>query len=237
MVEVVRETEDTCSIVLERPAGSGDLFVHRPGQFLTVGVPSERTGLVARCYSLSSMPDDETLTITVRRTESGYASTWLCTELAPGDTLLAQPPSGIFTPDSLDDDLLLLAAGSGITPVMSILRTALARGSGHVVLLHAGRDEASLIFGDAVAALASEHPARLRVERWLESERGLPGVADVVGLARPYAAYDSFCCGPAPFMKVVAEALKQLGLPRARRHQERFVSLGANPFGDVVPGG
>lgn len=223
--------------MLERPAGSGDLFVHRPGQFLTVGVPSQLTGLVARCYSLSSTPDDETITITVRRTDGGYASTWLCTRLSAGDTLLAQPPSGIFTPDDLDDDLLLLAAGSGITPVMSILRTALARGSGDVVLLHAGRDEGSLIFGPAVSQLASDHADRLRVVRWLESERGLPTVADVVDLARPYTAYDSFCCGPAPFMKVVADALKQLGMPRARRHQERFVSLGANPFGDVVPGG
>jgi 3-ketosteroid 9alpha-monooxygenase subunit B len=229
---LVDETADTRSITFAVPAGLADRFAFAPGQFLTVGIPSARTGLVARCYSLCSRPG-EPLTITVRRTPGGYASGWLHDHLAVGDTLRVLPPSGIFTPKDWSADLLLLAAGSGITPIMSILRTALAEHSCRVVLLDANRDERSVIFADALAALADAHPERLTVLHWLESARGLPTEEQLRAFAAPYAAWTSFCCGPAPFMKAVSQALRSLDVPRARRHQERFVSLDGNPFGDV----
>ena len=234
VLDVVEETEDARSIVLERPAGAAEAFDYAPGQFLTVAVPSDRTGLVARCYSLSSSPlDGGPLTITVKRTADGYASSWIADNLAPGDTLRVLPPSGIFTPASLDDDLLLLAAGSGITPIMSITRTALAQGSGKLVLFYANRDERSVIFGPALAALAAAHPDRLQVFHWLESVQGLPSQEQLRAFAAERASYTAFVCGPAPFMKRTVAALRELGFPRSRRHQEKFVSLGGNPFGDV----
>lgn len=230
VAEVRGETDDAISIVLDVPAEHAEAFKFRPGQFLTLAVPSDRTGLVARCYSIC-VPPGEPLTVTVKRTVDGYASNWLNDNLRVGDTLRVLPPSGIFTPASLDDDLLLWAGGSGITPVMSIVRTVLARGSGRIVLFYANRDERSVIFADALADLARQHPDRLHVVHWLESVQGLPSQEQVSAFASSYADRTSFCCGPAPFMKTVADALRGLGFPRARRHQEKFVSLGGNPFG------
>ena len=236
VVDVVEETADAHSITFEVSEEHAGQFTYRPGQFLTVAVPSDRTGVAARCYSLCSSPTGEPgepITITVKRTADGYASNWICDNIREGDTLRVLPPSGIFTPSSLDNDLLLLAGGSGITPVMSITRTALARGSGRVVLFYANRDERSVIFGGELARLAAEHPDRLLVVHWLESVQGLPSQEQLKAFAEAYTSYEAFVCGPAPFMKLTVAALKELDFPRARRHQEKFVSLGGNPFGDL----
>jgi 3-ketosteroid 9alpha-monooxygenase subunit B len=234
VLDVVEETADARSISFDVPEDVAEHFDYKPGQFLTVAVPSEQTGVAARCYSLCSSPaEDGPPTITVKRTEEGYASNWLVDNLQPGDTLRVLPPSGIFTPSSLDADLLLFAGGSGITPVMSILRTALLKGSGKMVLFYANRDEQSVIFGSALASLAAEHPDRLLVVHWLESVQELPSQEQMRAFAAPYSSYDAFVCGPAPFMKATVAALRELDFPRARRHQEKFISLGGNPFGDL----
>lgn len=231
VLEVIEETGDARSVVLD-PGEHREHFTYVPGQFLTVAVPSDRTGLVARSYSLSSTPVDADgpLTITVKRTVDGYASGWICSELSPGDRLRVLPPAGIFTPKDLDADLLLFAGGSGITPVMSIIRTALARGTGRIVLFYANRDERSVIFGKALTELAVEHPDRLQVVHWLESVQGLPAQNQLRAFAAQYVDRDAFVCGPTPFMAATVAALKELEFPRERRHQEKFVSLGGNPF-------
>lgn len=235
VVDVVDETPEARSISFAVPEDAKDRFGYRPGQFLTLAVPSDRTGVVARCYSLSSSPHDGgPLTVTVKRTADGYASNWLCDHLTVGDRVRALPPSGIFTPASLDADLLLLAAGSGVTPVMSIVRTALAEGHGRLVVLYANRDERSVIFAGELARLSAAHPDRLQVVHWLESVQGLPTQEQVRAFAAQYPSHDAFVCGPAPFMKLAVAALKELGFPRGRRHQEKFVSLGGNPFGDLA---
>lgn len=230
VLEVVEETGDARSVVLD-PGEHAEHFSYTPGQFLTVAVPSDQTGLVARSYSLSSTPgDDGPLTITVKRTLDGYASGWICEHLKPGDKLRVLPPSGIFTPKDLDADLLLFAGGSGITPVMSIIRASLARGSGKIVLFYANRDEKSVIFHASLAELSATHPDRLLVVHWLESVQGLPTQDQLKAFASQYLDRDAFVCGPAPFMKATTNALKELEFPRERRHQEKFVSLGGNPF-------
>ncbi|WGX99383.1 ferredoxin--NADP reductase [Nocardioides sp. L-11A] len=234
VVGVVEETADAKSISFAVPAGAEERFEYKPGQFLTVAVPSDQTGIAARCYSLSSSPHDGgPLTVTVKRTAEGYASNWICDHLAVGDTLRVLPPSGIFTPSSLDADLLLFAGGSGVTPIMSITRTALAEGKGRIVLFYANRDESSVIFAAELTRLAAEHPDRLQVIHWLESVQGIPTDAQMRAFASAYGGFDSFVCGPAPFMKMVTTVLKELEVPRSLRHQEKFVSLGGNPFGDL----
>ena len=231
VVDVVEETGDARSIVLE----ADEPVSYRSGQFLTVAVPSDRTGTVARCYSLSSAPHEtELLKITVKRTVEGYGSNWICDNVEPGQTLTVLPPSGIFTPADLDADLLLFAGGSGITPVISIAKSALAQGSGKVLLVYANRDEASVIFANELAALADKHPDRFVVMHWLESVQGLPTSEHMKAIAAEFTDRDAFVCGPGPFMSGVVDALKALGFPRERRHQEKFISLGGNPFGDEV---
>ncbi len=235
VVDVIDETDDARSVVLEVPEEARDAFAYKPGQFLTVAVPSERTGAVARCYSLSSTPyETDLLKFTVKRTVEGYGSNWINDNVRPGQHVTVLPPSGIFTPASLDADLLLMAGGSGITPVISIAKSALAKGSGKVVLLYANRDERSVIFADELADLARKHPDRFVVVHWLESVQGLPGSEHIKAFAAHFTEFDAFVCGPGPFMQGVVDALKQLGFPRERRHQEKFISLGGNPFGDEV---
>jgi 3-ketosteroid 9alpha-monooxygenase subunit B len=235
VVEVIQETEDAHSIVLEVDLDAKDAFAYKPGQFLTVAVPSDQTGTVARCYSLSSAPHEtDLLKITVKRTVEGYGSNWICDNVASGDTLTVLPPSGIFTPASLDSDFLLFAAGSGVTPVISIAKAALAKGSGAVVMLYANRDEKSVIFARELTDLAEKHPDRFVVVHWLESVQGLPSMDHMRAFAEHFTSYDAFVCGPGPFMQGVVTALKEIGFPRERRHQEKFVSLGGNPFGDEV---
>src|SRR4051794_5734299 len=234
VVGVVEETADARSVSFGVPEGAEAEFDYRPGQFLTLAVPSDQTGIAARCYSLSSSPHDGgPLTVTVKRTAEGYASNWICDNLEVGSTIRVLPPSGIFTPASLDADLLLFAGGSGITPVMSITRTALAHGSGKIMLFYANRDESSVIFASELSALAAEHPHRLVVVHWLESVQGLPTQEQMKAFTEPFTTYDAFVCGPAPFMKLTIAALRELGFPRERRHQEKFISLGGNPFGDL----
>ncbi|HCT81641.1 MAG TPA: 3-ketosteroid-9-alpha-hydroxylase [Micromonosporaceae bacterium] len=216
VLEVIEETPDAKSLVLELPAD----WTYRPGQFLTV-----RVGDAARSYSLSSSPfTGELPKITVKRVVDGYGSNWICDNAVAGSVLEFLRPGGVFTPDSLDRDLLLFAGGSGITPVISILKSALHQGSGHIVLVYANRDQQSIIFAKELAELTAARPDRLKVVHWLDCDQGAPTVAALQSLIEPYTSYETFVCGPDPFMdaikKVAGEAV----------HIEQFTSLIDNPF-------
>ena len=238
VAEVVRESDDACSLVLDVPPPLAATFGYRPGQFITVRVPSDLTGSVARCYSLSSSPvTGERPAITVKRTAAGFASNWILDQVTAGTVLDLLPPAGTFSPRSLDGDFLLFAAGSGITPVMSILKSVLAAGRGRVVLVYANRDEQSVIFGASLRRLAAAAADRLVVVHWLDSLLGVPAAAAIAALARPYVSYDAFICGPDPYLALVRDGLGQLGVPGRRVHVERFVSLAENPFEETLVAG
>nr|VTO97415.1 3-ketosteroid-9-alpha-hydroxylase reductase subunit [Mycobacterium riyadhense] len=240
IAEVVAETDDARSLVFAVPEGPDDPEIpperlrYAPGQFLTLRVPSDRTGSVARCYSLCSSPfTDDALTVTVKRTVDGYASNWLCDNAHKGMRVHALAPSGNFVPKTLDDDFLLLAAGSGITPIMSICKSALSEGSGQVTLLYANRDDRSVIFRDALRELADKYPDRLTVVHWLESLQGLPSATALAQLAAPYTDRSAFICGPGPFMDAARVALETLRVPAQQVHIEVFKSLDSDPFAAV----
>jgi 3-ketosteroid 9alpha-monooxygenase subunit B len=240
VADVLAETDEARSLVFRVPDGAGDPAIpadrlrYAPGQFLTLRVPSDRTGSVARCYSLCSSPfTDDALTVTVKRTVDGYASNWLCDHAHPGMRIHVLAPSGTFVPKTLDDNFLLLAAGSGITPVMSICKSALSEGSGQVVLLYANRDDRSVIFGDALRELAAKYPDRLTVLHWLESLQGLPSATALAQLAAPFTDRQAFICGPGPFMAAAREALETLKVPARQVHIEVFRSLETDPFAAV----
>lgn len=233
VARVIEETADARSLVFEVPEHLAGRFRYRPGQFLTLRVPFEG-GWLPRCYSLSSTPLlDEPLRVTVKRVRDGRASNWLCEDLLEGQQLDVLPPAGVFVPRSLDDDLLLFGGGSGVTPVLSILRSALLAGQGRILLVYANRDERSVIFRDELRQLASAHPQRLQIVHWLDSVQGVPCSAQLAELARPFVDAQAFICGPGPFMDAAVAALKGLGMPNGRVHVERFVSLPGE--GEALP--
>ena len=229
VVEVIEETDDARTIVL---ATDGAVVTYRPGQFLTFRVPDSGSGPAARCYSLSSSPavHGDQLAVTVKRVPGGRGSAWICDEVGPGHLIDSLAPAGLFTPRDLDADLLLVAAGSGITPVMSILESVLHAGHGQVALLYANRDERSVIFADRLASLEREYADRLVVLHWLESLQGLPGIAALAPRLAGYVDRETFVCGPAPFMAAVRDALAAVGTLSSRVHVEEFVSLAGDPF-------
>ena len=231
--EIVPETDDACSVVLEPPAGVD--FTYRPGQFLTLRLPTA-SGAVGRCYSLCSSPHvDDHLRIAVKRVRDGVGSNWINDALAVGHEVECLVPSGVFTPKSFDDDLLLFAGGSGITPVLSILKSALAIGRGRVVLVYANQHEGSVMFAARLRELADAHPDRLHVVHWLESVQGLPSRPLLRAFIAPYSSYTAFLCGPSPFMETVTHALRDCGVPPARIHIEKFQSLLEDPFDLPAP--
>ncbi|GIE35698.1 3-ketosteroid-9-alpha-monooxygenase, ferredoxin reductase component [Actinoplanes italicus] len=198
---VVPETADAFSLVLDT-----DLD-YQPGQYLTVRTPAG-----ARCYSLSSAPGiDAAPTVTVKRVPGGQVSNWICDNVKAGDVLEMAGPAGTFTPDSLDDELLLLAAGSGITPIMGIVKSLRRQPA----LVYANRDIDAVIFRDTLDRM-------LPVNHWLDSERGVPTADSLRDVLIPYTGREAFVCGPEAFVAVAEKALQLAGVPAARIRVERF---------------
>jgi len=222
---VVDETHDAKSLVFEVPPALAEVFAYQPGQFLTLRLTIDGRH-VPRCYSMSSAPSvDDAPRVTIKRVRDGRGSNWVCDHVKAGDLIELLPPAGVFTPRTLDGDFLLLAGGSGITPVFAILRSALARGQGRITLLYANRDERSVIFRDELKALAAAHPGRLQVIHWLDSVQGVPSVAQLAELAKPCRAAQAFICGPGPFMDAAVAALQAIEMAPGQVHVERFASL------------
>jgi len=227
--DVIVETPDARSIVFDHPEGR---WTYLPGQFLTLRIPGPDGTSFARCYSLASAPGvDSFLKVTVKRVDGGYASNWICDEVKPGQTIEVLPPTGAFTPTRCTDRLLLFAGGSGITPMMSIIKSTLAQDHGAVVLIYANRDETSVIFAEELRELGRRASDRLQVIHLLESVQGRLSQAQLAALVRPYAASQAnFVCGPAPFMNAVVDALHSNGVARERIVVEKFRSLEGDPF-------
>jgi 3-ketosteroid 9alpha-monooxygenase subunit B len=225
IARIVRETEDARSFVLEVPEELREVFRYRAGQFLTFQVPWGETTL-GRCYSLSSAPESgEAHQVTVKRVDEGRVSNWFNDALSVGDRIRVLPPAGRFvlSPGS-ERDLVLFGAGSGITPVFSILKSALAATTRRIKLLYANRNRAAIIFRDEIDALAARHPERLAVVHHLDEERGFVAGDTVRREIRGLEAGEFYLCGPGPFMDRVEEALGSLGVERARIRIERFAS-------------
>ncbi len=235
VAEVIDETADARSVVFDLPDTQRESFTdYKPGQFLTLRIPSDVTGSVARCYSLASAPATDKLPkVTVKRTVDGYGSNWVCDNLAPGSQIEVLPPSGVFTPKDLDTPLLLIAAGSGVTPVMSILKAALHAGSAPVTFFYANRGTEDVIFADELRDLQEAHPDRLTLIHWLEALQGLPGDRMLASAFRPFAERTAYLCGPGPFMDAVHKGLAGAGFPHHNVHTEVYNSLSGDPFADV----
>ncbi len=224
VARIVQETPDARSFVLDVPRSLRELFRHQAGQFLTLQIQFGAATL-NRCYSLSSAPDcDDELQFTVKRVTEGRVSNWFHDEIRAGHVVRVLPPAGGFTlrPESRRP-LALFGGGSGITPVLSILKTALATTERSMKLVYANRDADSIIFRDALGALAGRHAGRFALVHHLDAERGFLDEARVRSeIAEWTEDAEFYLCGPGPFMDLVERVLHDEGVPSGRIFIERF---------------
>mgnify|MGYP002777826174 CR=1 FL=1 len=225
---IVAETPDTTTFFLQ-PA-DGRPVPYRAGQFLTFlfhfGGRETR-----RSYSMSSAPGvDAPLAVTVKRVENGEISRYLLDRVRVGDVLQSLPPSGRFTLDEeTADDLVLIGAGSGITPLFSMLKTALAtQPTRRVLLIYASRDARSAIFYEKITALARRHVDRFTLITPFSAEGQRLNNARLETLLAqhltgPRAKARAYLCGPADFMRLARITLIFMGFHADQLRQEHFV--------------
>lgn len=234
--QVVRETSDAISLVFDRPPVGGGEFSYLPGQFLTLLVHVDGREH-RRCYSMSSSPAlDEHLQITVKRDRDGIVSNWLNNTAAPGVELQAAPPRGRFVMRDHERELVAFAGGSGITPVYSLLRSALETTNRTARLFYANRSRDSIIFSEALADLQQRHADRFCLRHHVDDEKGVVTAAQVETFVAEAADCDVYVCGPGPFMDTVEKAVLSAGLPADRLHLERFTvdQVSAEEAADAV---
>ncbi|MDZ7915196.1 MAG: ferredoxin--NADP reductase [Rhodococcus sp. (in: high G+C Gram-positive bacteria)] len=232
IAEVIHETTDAISLSLRVPEHLAEDFRYTPGQFLTLEIPAAADGSVARCYSFSSSPvRDLHPTVTVKRISGGHASQWLHDNAVRGMRLKALKPSGMFGPENWNTDFVLAAAGSGITPMMSIIKTALLQHENRITLVYANQNRESVIFAEQLGELQSRFPDRLQVHHWYTSNSGLPTAAGLASMGVTLTAEcEAFLCGPPPYMNVAEEWLAGTDALVRRTHRELFTSFSSNPF-------
>ena len=239
VAEIVPETDEANSIRFEIPSDLVDAFRFRAGQHLTLRaeIGGEE---VRRNYSLCTAPSDNDLMVTVKRIAGGLFSNWVGDNLKAGDTLDVMTPHGSFTTifdANANRHYVGIAGGSGITPVMSLIRTALSEEpKSRFTLLYGNRDSSSIIFLEALAALKNEHMGRLEIFHFLAEEEGdfdlFNGMLDkarceeaIDALVGDAGAIDAwFICGPGPMMDAAEAALLQRNVSKERIHIERFTA-------------
>lgn len=203
VTRIVKETAEAYTFVL---APHGGAFPYRAGQYSTFQVKVGGDELY-RSYSMSSAPEtDSELMTTVKRVPGGKVSNWLLDNVAEGDELTMTRAAGTFCLDSSDAPLLGFSGGSGITPILSLAKSALAATDRPVRLLCADRDAASAIFDEALNRLADRYPGRLSVQRHRDDTDGLLDAAAVTAFVGDDTGADCYLCGPEGFMAVVRQA-------------------------------
>jgi ring-1,2-phenylacetyl-CoA epoxidase subunit PaaE len=240
IADVRRETREAVSIGFEIPEALRDAFAFVPGQYLTLRAKIDGED-IRRSYSICSGLDDEELRVAVKHVEGGLFSAYANTNLRTGDTLEVMPPAGRFgvpIVPGLARVHVGVAAGSGITPVLSILKTVLTReADSRFVLFYGSRSTASIIFRETLEDLKDRFLDRLSVCHVLSREQQdidvLNGRLDAERLRMllprfvPPAAIDHvFLCGPYDMIDELSATIAGLGVAADRVHVERFTQAG-----------
>ena len=220
--EVIDETAHARSFRLRPAAEHAPLFAYKPGQFLTFRIPAPDRR-IERCYSLSSAPAcDAELKVTVKRVSGGIGSNWFNDVPKPGDTVEVAPPSGRFVLRSRERRPVLFAGGSGITPVISLIKQALHETALSPRLFYANTDYDQIIFRREFDELCARFSGRLDCHHHIDAQSGLVNA----GLIRDFIGgrldCDFFICGPAPFMDLTEDVLSSLGVGDRHVFVERF---------------
>lgn len=235
--ERIQETPEAVSLVLEIPADLKGKYHYQAGQFVTffLNIGGEQ---LARSYSLASSPvTDPDFKITVKKVPGGRGSNFLCEQVKAGDTLMTTPPAGLFFRPSLEAKgmhYFLFAAGSGVTPVYSIMKTVLSASPlNHVTLVYGNRNEDTIIYQKEIETWAQKHPAQLDVIHVLSKPGfnwpGRRGRIDRTFLCEllemPHSgppAREYYLCGPIEFMHVVRNTLLENGVAKELIKEENF---------------
>ncbi|WP_372621558.1 2Fe-2S iron-sulfur cluster-binding protein [Falsiroseomonas sp.] len=244
VTRVTRESPEAIAVTLQPPPQAEALFRFTPGQYLTVRrvLDGEEQ---RRSYSICAALDEGALRIGVKRVPGGRFSSWAVEHLKPGDVLEAMPPEGRFglmpDPAAAPRTVLGIACGSGITPVLSILASLLAREpESRAVLLYGNRSAADIMFRTALEELKDRYLHRFSIVHVLSREKheleSLHGRLDAAriqallpGLVPPRAIAEAFLCGPEGLSDSATAALTALGLPADHIHVERFTPAGGLP--------
>ncbi|OKL40176.1 ferredoxin--NADP reductase [Pontibacter flavimaris] len=237
VVEITRETADAATIHFEHP--EKQTIDYKPGQFLTLILPVEGKE-IRRSYSLSSTPHEAPrLSVTVKRVEGGLMSNYLLDHLQAGQEVKVMAPIGNFCltcAPTNQRQVLLFGAGSGITPLMAILKAVLREEpNSKVTLLYGNRDEESVIFRGQLQQLQAQHQGRLQVvyiysqprqacdHRGRMNQSMIIKILERLQLAKAQEAV-YYMCGPEGMMEEVRHALSVLRVPADRMFRESFVS-------------
>lgn len=224
VTRIVKETADARTYVLAPHEGP---FSYRAGQFCTFKVQVDGEELF-RSYSMSSAPEtDAELMTTVKRVPGGVVSNWMHDNISEGDEVEITRPAGLFCLNDTDVPLLGYCGGSGITPVLSLTKSALLTTGRTIRILCADRNRESAIFDTALDELAAQYPQRLTVVRSYDDETGFIDADKILEFLGEDTDADHYLCGPEPFMDVVESALPGPG----RIFSERF-----GPAAQSIPG-
>jgi ferredoxin-NADP reductase len=219
--QVTPETDDAATLVIK--PGWGWSFDHQPGQYIGIGVEVDGR-FHWRSYSLSSPPlrGKGTITITVRAMPEGFLSDHLVRGLEPGTIVRLAAPAGEFTlPDPPPPRTLFLVAGSGITPVMSMLRTLDRRGTmPDAFMVYSSPDEDRMIFRDELRTLHEKHPGLTVLERFTDAE-GMFSLDELDTVCPDWRERGTWACGPAPMLDACEEHWEKHGIEE-QLHLERF---------------
>ena len=204
VTRIIKETADSRTYVL---APEEQPFSYRAGQFCTFRVSVDGEELY-RSYSMSSAPETDTeMMTTVKRVVGGKVSNWIVDNVVEGDQLTMTRAAGTFVLSPNSAPLLAFAGGSGVTPILSLVKSALATTDRAVRILSADRDRASVIFEATIDDLAAQYPGRLTVERHIDAEHGLVDSAAIEKFVGADTDADCYVCGPEGFMTVVRGCL------------------------------
>ena len=239
VAEIAPETDDAMSIRFDIPYELADAFRFKAGQHLTLRADINGEE-VRRNYSLCTAPSEGAIKVTVKRIAGGVFSNWVAESLKPGDTIDVMTPVGSFTTPfevGAARRYVGIAGGSGITPIMSLIRTALSEEpASRFTLFYGNRDSQSVIFLDALADLKDRYLGRLELFHFLAEEEGeidlFNGMLDegrcaeaVDRLVVDPAGVDAwFICGPGPMMDAAEAVLLERGIAHERVHVERFTA-------------
>jgi ferredoxin-NADP reductase len=213
---------------------------HRAGQHVDVRLVAEDGYQAQRSYSIATAPEEATLGLTVERLDDGEVSPYLCDVLRPGDGLEVRGPiGGYFVWDvRIDGPLFLVGGGSGIVPLMAMLRHRALAGTAEPAsaparLLYSARRGEEVIYREELERLATHHGVQITLTLTREAPaawRGYRRRVDRAMLAEvgwpPSAMPHVFVCGPTPFVEVVATTLVRLGHDQSRVRTERFGPTG-----------